>query len=323
MHFSSALARPTSNAIQQSFRLKGIDRSIDPLRLATSSDALPLERISREIAQGSLSVRQILLTTGLGMSAGPELPVRLPSLFLPGLRMMREFQQKIGDSPTYLIYQATDFIAKTNGIPLDLAQRRAEQTKEYILRFIDRFHADVARSVVVRIGEEENPETSAAIHEVSERVRDAAEKTGHGHHLLDQLSSSEEKHSNGRGNHELYAAANVVYNGAHDAHYPYEAVAAESATRAILPIGGNAEKPFFALTSHFAEKMSGRDVIPLLTMLGSRPTYYPYPQHHDPCSLAALADMRLKDHHIRSDLAALENVGANAETLKGIYPERP
>jgi len=109
-------SKVSANLIQSAIRLKDNDQAIGPLRPARSPDAAVLERISKNIAQGVTSSRQLLLTTGFGLHRSLKVPVRLPALAIPGFKVMERMQDAGVPVPKYLLYQATDFIAETNAI---------------------------------------------------------------------------------------------------------------------------------------------------------------------------------------------------------------
>ncbi|MDP6562084.1 MAG: hypothetical protein QF793_04140, partial [Candidatus Peribacteraceae bacterium] len=73
--------------------------------------------------------------------------------------------------------------------------------------------------------------------------------------------------------------------------------------RIIIPIGGRAEKPFFALTTAVAKKR-GVDIVPMVTQIGSKPTYHP------------VSDGRA----VQQDFDALEADGAPKDVLQRISP---
>src|SRR3989344_5949810 len=83
----------SSNTIQQILRLKKYDQRIGPLTLSHEKDASLLQRIARDIAQGILSIRDLLFTTGLGLSHHKEIPLRLPALLLPILHVLKQCKE--------------------------------------------------------------------------------------------------------------------------------------------------------------------------------------------------------------------------------------
>lgn len=311
---------PSANAIHGALRLKGTDLRIGSLRPARTPDSVHLEQIARSIAQKRMSTRQLLLTTGLGLQGGGRVPVRLPALLLPGLHVLEQLQALGLPSPTYRVYQATEFIADTNGIPLDEAQESAAKMEHYLQKYIERFHPQVASHVQLRFRQPLTPDIQDRIHATIDAIREQIAASIPVRDALHLLEQCEQKHSGAAGSSHCYAAANALYSGAVEG-YPF-ADDLPTDAEIVLPIGGHAEKPFFAVTSALSD-MNEKRVIPLLTHLGSRPTYYAYPAHGDPLSLEdydrALRG-RLRDGPLCADIAALQADGATPETLADIFP---
>lgn len=312
--------QPSANAVHSALRLKGVDPRIGSLRPARTSDSVHLEQIARSISQKQMFTQQLLLTTGLGLQAGAQVPVRLPALLLPGLHVL-ECVQALGLlPPTYRVYQATEFIAATNGIPLNEAQESATKMECYLRKYIERFHAQVASHVQLRFHQPSTPDSQERMHATIDAIREQTSTSAAVRDALQLLERCEQKHSGVSESSHLYTAANALYSGAVDG-YPF-AEDLPTDTKVILPIGGHAEKPFFAITSVLSD-VNEKRVIPLLTHLGSRPTYYAYPAHGDPLSLDDYDRVlrgRLRDGPLRADITALHADGATPESLADIFP---
>lgn len=324
LHFlmESTSHKASANQVQGMLRLKDNHQAIGPLRPARTPDALILEKIAKNIAQGTASSQQLLLTTGFGLHRNLKIPVRLPTLAIPGLNVMERMKDAGLPVPTYLLYQATDFIAETNYLPADASRECSEKMERYLRRYVEKFHSRIAEHVLFRFGCEYPPELKEAITLTTQDIRSRLAEIGPIREAMQQINGYEARHSNGSNHYDVYAAANVLYSGA-AGEYPFVADLPPN-VEAILPIGGNAEKPFFALTAHMAEQVGKRKVIPMLTPLGSRPTYYHYPQSGDPVSIAeydAAMKEQLKDGPIRADINAMAADGATPEALAEIYPE--
>lgn len=319
----SASNRASANLIQGMLRLKDNDQAIGPLRPARSVDALVLEKISKRIAQGITSSRQLLLTTGFGLHRNLKIPVRLPALAIPGFKVMERMTDAGLPVPTYLLYQATDFIAETNCLPVDASRDCAAKMEGYLRQYVERFHSRIAQHVLFRFGCDYPPETKEAITDTMRDIRSRIEDIAPLREALEQISGYEARHSNGSNHFDAYSAANVVYSGAAE-EYPFASDLPPD-VETVLPIGGNAEKPFFALTAHFSEHLGKRRVIPMLTPIGSRPTYYYYPQSGDPASVFdydAAMKQPLKDGLIRTDINAMIADGVTPDALSEIYPDK-
>lgn len=306
------------NHLQEILRLKKHPTSIGPLRMANpEKDQHTLNQLCQEIADGRILPSEILLTTGIGQSAkSADIPVRLPSLLVPGLQIMRSFQEAGFSPPQYLVYQATDFIAEMNGIEPTQAQEISQRMQQYLRGFIDEMYPDLKDQVRLEFKLPYEAPTKVVIESLAQEIREALNAVLELAPVNSTLAKSEEQHSQRQGSYLQYAAANVLYNGAIKTRYPF---ANQTRPKAILPIGGNAEKPFFALTSHFADREKV-PVIPLLTHIGSRPTYYPYPDKKDPVSPEELSNTPHPDGPIRHDFEALQTIRFTQDRIKKIFP---
>ncbi len=314
--------RYRENSIQSILRLKNNAPAVGPLRLARSADATVIEAISLRIANDQLSTKQLLLTTGFGLDKNLKVPVRLPVLAIPGLQLMERMHEAGLPVPSYLLYQATGFIAETNNIDQQSAQECATLMQEYLQRYVATFHPNIAEHVRMEFGCDYPTAVQQDIEHIIDNIRLRITQNADVSQAMELLQTSGQKHSNGASKHGTYAAANVLYNGA-SRTYPFaDDIPAD--LHAILPIGGSAEKPFFTLTSDFADRRGGVKVIPMLTMLGSKPTYYHYPESGDPNTAdefhQASRNARLNGP-IRGDLAALISDAGSADAVADIFPQ--
>lgn len=316
-----ASIRYPANRIQGILRLKDNNPAVGPLRPARSSDATVIQAIAQHIADHQLSSKQLLLTTGFGLDKNLNVPLRLPVLAIPGLQLMERMHDADVPVPPYVLYQATDFIAKTNGMNQQSAQECAAVMEEYLQRYIATFHPNIAGHVHLKFGcgypETVRENVASIVDDIHRRVSESTTVS----EAIKQLQTSEKRHSNGASKHDAYAAANILYNGA-SGTYPF-ADDIPAGLHAILPIGGRAEQPFFALTSDFADHRGGIQIIPMVTPLGAKPTYYHYPEIGDPETSAELKraaqDPRLNGP-IRGDLAALLSDAGSADAVADIFP---
>lgn len=311
-----------ANTFHGHLRLRGEDSNIGPLRPAKSADATMIQHIANTLASGMADTRTLVLTTGLGIPRDFALPIRLPAVLLPGLRVLERFRSSDRIPPTYLVYQATDFIAESNALDADASKEYAHKVTTYIRAYIDRFHAQIANRVHLKIGYPFPTDHRNAIENVMSILRDEISHCDCLREALAKTAKSEKRHSNDREQYAYYAAANAVYSGASDV-YPFLDNAREATH--ILPIGGTAEQPFFTITSHLSMMQSSRTVIPMLTTLGERPTYYAYPSLSDPMTVEEYSKALnggVRDGPLRKDLAALVADGAIPEHLADIFPKQ-
>ncbi len=313
------LERYPANRIQGILRLKDNNVAVGPLRPARSSDASTIQSIAVAIAESQLSTKQFLLTTGFGLDKNLAIPIRLPALIIPGLQLMERMADAKLPIPPYLLYQATAFIAETNDIDRDAAQECATSMRNYLQEYIETFHSRIAENVHIRFGCEYEERLRADVASITESIRQRIGENTDVSMAMQQLQTSEKKHSNGSGKHLAYAAANILYNGA-SGTYPFTDDLAEN-VHAILPIGGRAEKPFFMLTSDFADRDAKIKVIPMLTPLGEKPTYYHYPELGDPLTAnqfqTALGNTSLNGP-IRADLASMISDTGDTDAVAAI-----
>ncbi len=297
--------------------------SIGPLRFVCSEQhGAILHNMARRLVDKKITLSNIYLTSGLGLPKDcSNLPVRLPALLLPGLEILRGIKKRLNEAPYYLIYQATDFIIKTNKLDYARAQEYAQQMENYIKNFIFDLYPDIADHVLCFFHQEQPAGLINTILSEAGRIRSLIEQNL----LSDVFNRSESRHSNSGDQYHVYAAANVVYNGGVATEYPFSSNLPTS-PELLMPIGGEGEKPFFKLLSQAADTSSSHPIIPLLTSLGSRPTYYSYPSQGD---LFCHADFKkayqdglqvIKDGPIRNDIGALISCGLTPERLSDIYP---
>lgn len=311
--------RLNRNKVQEILRIRKQPFSIGPLRLANpEADDQKINKLSQQIAEGSIAPSEILLTTGMGLSAkSQDIPIRLPSLLIPGLHMMRTFKDQGFAPPRYLVYQATDFIAEMNGIERSKAQGVSQRMKKYLEQFIADAYPDLKDQVILEFGISYEAPIKAIIEAMAGEIRASIQAIPELAEIVQDLEKCEEQHSARKGSSLQYAAANILYNGGKNSAYPF---ANTTQPKAILPIGGKAEQPFFTLTSHF----SGQEetpVIPLLTHIGSRPTYYPYPTKSDPVRPEDISfTTKHPDGPIQHDLEALKAIEMTQERIKQLFP---
>lgn len=208
----------SSNTIQQILRLKKYDPRIGPLQFSHEKDAIFLQRIARDISDDILSTRDLLFTTGLGLSHHKEIPLRLPSLLIPALHILKQCKENNIEPPTYLIYQATEFIAETNCIPITHAKDLALRMQHYLRRYIEVLHPDLAHHVRLELGCGYPDHVRLAVERIAENIRTSSVD------LLHQLSECEQRHSRGSGQAAIYAGANVLYNGAIPEEYLFSLI---------------------------------------------------------------------------------------------------
>lgn len=310
----------SSNDVQKILRLRLAPKAIGPLSLADTGQATTLEQIARAISTAQKSIRDILLTTGLGISDRKGVPVRLPAVLVPALQILEQCKQKGIQPPSYLVYLATDFIAESNHIDHTVAQQIAGRMHTYLQLYVQTLHPAIAGNVRFEFSASYTDSVRAAVGALANELRERMAVDAGLKQLMSGLEANEARHSNTQGKAPEYAAANIIYNGAIAPVYPFADKA--QTVHTILPIGGPAEEPFFRLSAlmNVTRQEAEAHVIPLITRLGSRPTYYPYPDKGDLMSVADYAASSVQDGPIRADIAALKADGLTSEVLSTIYP---
>jgi hypothetical protein len=312
---------PSANLIQKTLRLTGYNSGIGPLRPARSEDSTVLQDFSNRIARGEADANNILYTTGYGIHRSYEFPVRSPALMLPVLHVLEEMK-RIGLQPaSYIIYQATDFIAATNGLDPEKARASSRRLENYLRGYVERYHSAVAEHVSFEFGSEYTENISRSIENLASQIRSKTQQLIRTAGTMNKTKEYEQKHSNSAGQADIYTAANALYSGVNE-DYPFREKVSEK-TELIIPVGGKAEKPFFEITSMLADmRMTERKVTPFLTPIGARATYYPARESGDPMTVeqfAKAATMPVADGPIRMDIKAMVADGATEEGLREIF----
>lgn len=309
----------SNNALQAVLRVKSAAPAIGPLRLFDPQHAGVLNNLPRK----EIEPKDILLTTGYGVpKEAADVPVRAVALLLPALQMMQSFVDAGSESPTYLVYQATDFIVKTNNLDEESSQVFSQTLKQYLAAFVGEMFPDLVPYVQFEFGCEMDEQVTKDISEIAEKIRHDAMISIDAMDIIDQLKRYDRKHSKGSDTYAEYAAANVIYNGAIPAKYPFrDAIGIDP--KIVIPIGGKAEKPFFSYSISEAQESP---IVPMLTHLGERPVYYPRPELGDPMSVSDYSAffegvVRQKDGPIRKDLESLRYCGLTPHILMKIYPK--
>ena len=294
---------PTSS-LAGAIRLAGAPKWAGKCSAAQKNAGEALERALAQVGSGDLAAKEVWITTGIGLDKSCALPVRLPALIIPGLSMLRALKEAGAGVPTYVVYQATGFIAETNAIAAPDAFVCARRMEDYLRRFVAAAFADVAEHVVFKMGCPYSAHDKQEVQTIADRLEDLRAATPSIDAALAKLETCEKKHSNSTGMSRMYAAANVYYNGA-DARYPFGDAGVRA--KVLIPVGGTAERPFFELTSLIAEQ-NKRANFPHLITLGSRPTYYAYEALGDPNTAEAFAtfDQDVTDPMLLRDLRALQ-----------------
>lgn len=258
----------------------------------------------------------IMLTTGLGLS-DKGVPLRLPSLIMPGLEMLREFKEA-GLKVTYSIYQATGFIINTNKLKRRQAKAASRYSEYYLTQFVETFYPDIADLVKFSFGDQckiDETQISSVQTIIYNNIDSQCP-------ALNTIKNYGKGH---RGNAMRYAAANVMMNKGITNYYPLEDFTTKQTT-VVIPIGGKKEKPFFTLTKHIAKTTGCKnDIRPIIVNTGTIPAYYPCP---DGDLIAGVKDENIHaftpSQKIKNDYKILRSIAPLTELNKmAIPPNKP
>lgn len=278
------------------------------MRFATGTDNEQARARFEGIMQGK---NDILFRTGCGLPPSlDELPIRFPSLIVPGLEMLREYRQQDDGNRNvrYQVYQAGGFISRVNETNIDTLQETSGFMKSYLQAFVDEFYPDVASSVSfdfdLDVADENlEPMMNFMINSTDPYVVEHVQKV-----------RSYAGNKPGRGDPLRYTAANIYFNGLnHDI---------DNAT-AIIPVGGQKEAPFFCLTTLYcaAKGELQANILPVTFNCQQTPPYYPYKTASADITLGNAQDRMLMlddktPHPVLSDYREiLEPVGATMSRL--------
>lgn len=303
----------SANRLQQTFLFKD-DKMAGPLRFIHGDDGKSLQIVSRSL---QMSVQPnakdyLLYTTGLGLSV-KDIPLRLPAVMVPTLRVMERLKELGIIPPTYLVYQATDFITETNDLHPKTGRARSTLMRKYLEKYIRILHPTIQDDVVFKFGAEACV-SADVIRCMSDRIRQKLRESENLQDIFHKLSTYRSSQAKPEGSELIYAAANAVFSGADRGLYPFQDMARH---RMIVPIGGKQEKPFFQITKMM---QSEETVLPMLQRSGERPTYYPNQdgdlvyENHD----RVLSEL---PPAIRYDFEVLAADGASIGVLSDIFKE--
>lgn len=286
-------------------------------------DVAVVQNFLRRAAAEPQLAERLVFTTGLGVRSG-EVPLRLPALLAPVLRTLERLRELGLASPRYVVYQATDFIADTNAVDGEVAQAAACRMQEYLQRYVERVHPHLVDAVRFRFGADV-PDDLATVLELCQEVRAAVTDQLVPQEVIEQLIAYRKHNAAEAGSEYVYAAANVLYNGARPERYPF-ADELPAGAELLVPIGGRKELPFFQLSRALQPDGTQPRLAPLIVRSGELPTYYP---HRGPSGDITAVDDATDDRiaqlhpHVRRDFEVLAADGASVTLLRDLYPNPP
>lgn len=311
----------SSNQVIRNIRLKGGSPVCGPLSTVRSEDGEKIQSIARRIQKGTLSPEDILITSGFGLGSDLEVPLRLPALAIPGLEVLERFRRLGLPIPKYLLYQATTFIAETNDLDRDKALEASKKMEEYLKRYIKRFHEALINNIIfkfgIELGEEGTGEANALIENIYDKEGSRSD--------IDLAMSKIRMYGTNKGRDqadaEKYAAVNMVFSGGSRNYYPFSTELTENGV--IMPLGGRTEEPFFFLATEL-NRTDSRSVIPLISPICTRPSYYLFPNLGDPRTIKEFGEISLSEtvnRGIQNDILAMTRDGITKDNIGEIYPE--
>lgn len=311
----SSTSRISANVCQQTFLLKE-DSVAGPLRFVEGEDGKRLQKISRQISaeQTPDAKKYLAYTTGLGLSLR-GIPLRLPALIVPTLKVMKRMHEIGVHPPDYLIYQATDFIAETNAMDVDRARGVSTLMHRYLEKYVQVLHPELTEHVQFSFGNEAAI-SSQKIDSIVSLIREKMNQGGKFTALMEKFSFYREQNGHPKGSEFSYAAANALCNGAVEELYPFQEKIGYAPH--IVPIGGQREHPFFQVSKALNGEKG--QIIPMLQRAGEMPTYYPY-RGGDFIADETSSEVNVQQlpTAIRYDYQVLESDGAHPSMLRDIF----
>jgi len=250
-------------------------------RNVSRETANALQQLSRQLSSSNNNERtHLVLTTGLGLS-DKGVPLRLPALLIPALKMLRDlgaYNEARGFEQIkakYIVYQASDFITKTNKLDPQIAAESAAACHQYLTDFIAEYFPDVADQVQIATSDKcaIDPEHIEAL--AGELKTATPEPIARD---METIAAYGTRRKTIEDSHYYYAAANIILNGGYEPHYPLSGELFEQ-TDIVMPLGGKKERPFFNASRYYGEQTGvNHAVLPLLVPVGQVPAYYPFPK---------------------------------------------
>ncbi|HEY1096209.1 MAG TPA: hypothetical protein VGF14_03115 [Alphaproteobacteria bacterium] len=251
--------------IRQVLQREPFTRNVEGKMHFATADNNQVARQNFETAMQSRN--DLILTTGCGLPPSLEdLPLRLPSLIVPGLELLKAYQQTFnpGRNIQYHVYQAGEFIKRINGGNEKAMSHSAQFMQGYLQAFTEEFYPDLAPIVSFDFNKDVKTEKL-------EPIREFLHQTNNPQALeYKERINFYATRGQSRGCAEIYAAANIYFNCMSDQKIEEPVI--------IMPVGGQKERPFFFLSSLYnAEKRKDKDisVLPISFNHQEIPPYFP------------------------------------------------
>lgn len=204
-----------------------------------------------------------------GLPKNWEIPLRLPTLIIPALEIMKKLLAENIIPPRLIIYQATSVISKINEIPIQDALWVSNIMESNIFNFIKDNFSELIPYIDIYFWETKNDnENFEIIKNYSWHVSKVLWENGNDSHFQE----CEKKHSYWNDSYVFYVTANAFYNWGFN-EIPFENT---DGVQNIIPIWGRSETKFFETL--LQTQTSFRDIFPLITQIGAFPTYYVNPR---------------------------------------------
>lgn len=282
-------------------------------RAISQDTARDFQFLARDLDRGN-GGHKIVLTTGLGL-ADHGVPLRLPSLIVPGLNALRELCEVENADPHYVIYQARDFIVGMNRLDAKSAFNNAVICTEYLRKFVDEYFSDLKDRVTIVSGDDIILDKDH-LNALAQRLKNVSDTPVAGD--MDAIKGYASRRKTVDDSHLYYAAANVILNGGYEPHYPLKDYI-PTGTSVVIPMGGKKEKPFFNLTRFIASESGVKQkVLPMLVPVGKIPAYYPNKQGDMLVGSGQETEGFVAPTEIKDDFTLLESLGITVDMLKDL-----
>jgi len=220
---------------------------------------------------------KVVVTTGFGLPADGKVPLRLPSLFVPGIKMIENMVKKGHENCSYVIYQTPNLIKEINKIKSPV-KKTSDLQKDYINAFLDEACPDknIREKIEVRFLDDrlKDTELKNVVDNLSVFIKRQHESGNAKYQEMNKILQYGSGHKQSNDSAYQYAAINAIYNQA----LKFNPLSnGEEGDKVVIPVGGDKERPFFSLTHQIAKDFNNESkVMPMVHQVGFRPSYYPY-----------------------------------------------
>ncbi len=256
-----------SNMLMNSFLLSS-DEWLWKNKISYSKSANDLQNLCRNIVNDTLNWK-ISLTTWIWLG-DIWVPIRLPSLIIPWLRVIRNLKKIWVEDIKYVIYQAKSFIINENSLNKKNAQINSQIILNYLNWFISEYYPDLLENIIYDFDFNLDIEHIWIIANNIKFLKWNKDVELTMWKLVNYALSKWKTEDSAF----IYWAANILCNWHINEYYPIN-----NNHEIIIPIWWKKERPFFNLWKVYEEENFSNSqkkiIIPLIQKTWEIPTYYP------------------------------------------------